>query len=294
LISVLTVISAYVLLLLLLLFSPTKARVFLEYSLAATQPNLLYMGYPILHILFGESFLYITAVSSLVHSLLVHPLNVILAHHLTEPEREAVIVLNDITDPASPDPEPETEQRVSDQIEEPLVPDEIVKADPPPEKDPLWKVVLFAFLTPANIGFVLGILWSLTPWDMFTFLSVFVVDLERSVVASGLFCAGTYAWEHPFLHGDAFKIAVSVISHAVVLPGIAALWCWLLGVSNRVATGLVLVHATSMSFRSLMDAEKFGLREKAPTHAFVWSSLLSTPVLMAWVVVLNQGHLFGN
>jgi predicted permease len=307
LVSVLTVISVQLIVLALVFISrsPVKPLVFLEYSLAVTQPNFIYMGYPILHILFGDSFLYVPVVSSLVHAIFVQPINAVLAGHFIQHERDRVIVVNDLAgvqkisrpssfddmgNPLSPEIEDEPPPEERDALDDDPTPEEM---SPTQIRDPLWKVVLFALLTPANVGFVLGILWALTPWEMFTFISVFVVDLERSVVASGLFCAGTYIWEHPFLHGDPLRVSLSVISHAVVLPSIAGLWCWALGVDNSVAIGLVLAHATSMSFRSLMDAERFGLREKAPTHAFVWSSFLSLPVLMLWVLVLNHAHFFG-
>jgi predicted permease len=301
LISVLTVLSIQLALILIsiLSHSPLKFLVFLEYSLAATQPNFIYMGYPILHILFGDSFLYVPVVSSLVHAIFVHPLHAVIAGYFIERDREPVAVVSDlagvrkISRPSSVD---EMGNPILEEIEQTEIDAEAeMEVDEQgPVREPLWRLVLFAFVTPANIGFALGLLWALTPWKMFTFISVFVVDLEKSVVASGLFCAGTYIWEHPFLNGDPVRVSLSVVSHAAVLPAIALLWCWLFGVGDETATGLVLGHATSMSFRSVVDAERFGLREKTPTYSFVWSSFLSLPVLMLWVVVLKATHLFGN
>jgi predicted permease len=274
-----------------LLPSADRRLTFLKLSIAATRPNYIFAGYPVVQVLFGDSFLYICAMSSIAHFLIIQPLVSIVSHLIVPAPEDGRSDVADITgspsDPGikehlNPEPEPAPEPIEADDAA-PLSPDE----PPVPPPVPFWRFALFSFVTPINVCTVLGLIWSTTPWTMLAFMSPFVIDLEKSVVASGLFSVGVFLWETPFSGSEKALGAACALAHIAVVPVVSGLWSWVLGVEKKAAAALALVHAAPMAWGCLAEAEGAGMLQQAPVLAFVWSNLLALPVFMLWLTVLN-------
>jgi predicted permease len=219
--------------------------------------------------------------TSIVHFLIVEPLTAILLFRggAAAPTEAPTDVLGEspsdphLQDHLSPEPEPDPSALTDD------------SGSRPPE--PPWKSALFRFATPINICAILGVIWSATRWSMPAFLSTFVVDLEKSIVASGLFAAGIFVAEGGFTGPDRVIGTVSVLSHVVVVPVVSGMWSWVLHTDREIAAALVLVHAAPMAWECVTDARDAGLRQQSPGFSFLWGNALSVPVFMGWLAVLR-------
>jgi predicted permease len=256
---------------------------FLKVSLGATRPNYIFMGYPIVQGIFREDMLYVCAMAGIVHFLIVQPIEAIVSRTIGPLVQENSEELEDI------ELKPEDQGDVHESTEpEPEVGETIEQVT-----EPLWKFLVLAFVTPINVCTLLGLAWSATPWSMLAFMSTFVKDLEKSVVASGLFSIGVFFWEGTFKGQERGLTAVSVLSHILVVPSVSWFWSWVLRIDREVAAALVLVHAAPMAWGCLTDAIGAGMERQSPEVAFFWGNVLSLPVFMGWLAIINETGWFG-
>jgi predicted permease len=294
--SLLTQLTVHFYIFILIWFIPTPDRrlTFVKISLSATSPNHIFMGYPILQILFGDSHRYVCAMSSIVHFFIVQPLDSIFLHFILPTSQNTDGIVEDIVEQEpslkehlSPEQEPTPEANQDstevsvESLEESL-----------PQPDPHWKVILWRFVTPINVCTILGLIWSATSWSMPSFLSIFVIDLEKSVVASGLCSIGVFIGENRFSGVEKVWGVVAMLAHVVLIPVVSGMWSWVLGIDHQMAAALVLIHAAPMAWECLTDACEAGMQEQAPKIAFVWGNVLSLPVFMLWVMLLNVTGVF--
>jgi predicted permease len=288
--SLLTQATVHVLLIVASCFRPrNRIEFILRHSLLLARPNYIYIGYPLLQVLFPDVLCAVAMVAA-PHFLVLGPLSAFLRAPPESPTTE-----DDATADNSPGGADSHENPILDDL--PHRPSDDVLADinqplntsserlPPPP----WRRALLALASPVCIAFVLGIAWAATPWNMLRFMTVFVGDLERAVVASGLFAAGVFCRENRWA-GSTEKAAVilTILVHAIGMPILAGGWCFALGIGGDVAKAIVLMNAAPMAWSALVDADD---ADAAP-FAFVWGSVLAMPVTMMWVAVLNFSHLF--
>lgn len=156
----------------------------------------------------------------------------------------------------------------------------------------IWTTLFFSLVTPINVCFILGIIWSLIGLTMPKFLTQFVTDLEKAVVAGGLFACGVFMWNHPFFGCSPIEIPITVFVHIVVIPLLGFLFCWLLKVENEITQIIMFCLAAPSSLSSFYAAIYNHLSNSTITYTFFWTYLLCLPVFMLWTVVFNQTKIF--
>ena len=159
-------------------------------------------------------------------------------------------------------------------------------------RDPLWKVILLAFCTPSNVCLLLGIIWNLTGWTMPVFLDTFTYDHEKALVSVGLFAIGAFMWNHPFFGGKPLEIIIFFVLHSFVMPAFALALCILFHLDSKISIIIILTHAMPCDVQGYSKALKYKMKLLSPTFTFFWNNLLVIPVLMLWVVFLNETNLF--
>ena len=287
----------------------SKAQLYVRLFTGMGSPDFIFVGYPILQVLFRKDLTPLCVLCACVQSVLIEPLIVMLAMKAFDRK--------DIVDAGSEDPAKELEaidqassntpanvegmkDGLLDDHAEPITDavetEDKTKKEPEPEPEtvkekPMWQRILFLYVNPITIALLLGIIWTCTPWDMLKFMDAFVYDLGKSVVASGLFAYGVFMWEHPFFHGPIVETTIGCLAHFVLVPLISCAWSYILPVDREMARALVMIHATPVSFSALNIAENCGLHKKGPTYIFFWTNLLWVAAAMIWVVVFNETRL---
>lgn len=282
-----------------------KRLTYLQSLFACTYTNFIFVGYPVIQVLFGEDQTYIPSMMNIVQFVFVVPLHTFLIYgtptdtnsdaphtsdHHSHCEEEGEMELEDkghaitpVEGVADVTCEEEEEEDRESHTDEP---------QPQRETTSRWKTVMGNTITPMNVCIVLGIIWSATVWDFPLFLDTFLLDLEKAVMGAGMFSIGVLLWEHPFAR---FNIPVAVlymVLHFVVIPLISALWAWVVGMDNRTARICTFAHAMPPGLIGYIMSVNCGYGMKTASFTFYWSSLLCIFVLMIWVAVFNTTGLF--
>ena len=204
-----------------------------------------------------------------------------------EPEQNQKDTENPEQEPQSDDGElhPEDVMEIDDVIPE----EEEQKETPAPV---FWKALLWTVVTPMNVCIILGIIWSFTGWTMPPIISNFVYNLEKAVPAAGLFCIGTFLWEHPFFGCNWLEVGIYLAVHFVVMPLVAALWAWILKFENKMAMICTLINTAPASLTGYVMTINCGYGMKSASFTFFWSNLIFIAVFFLWVLALNKTGLF--
>ena len=152
---------------------------------------------------------------------------------------------------------------------------------------PFWNKVLWKFISPALVCFILGIIWSATGWEMLLFMTSFSNDLMRSIQASLFFCIGSYMYDQKFFGVKWYTLLIFIIVHAIILPLLSLLWGYLLNMDKTVCKACVLAHASPISLDAYHIMREAQLDYGAPSYAFLYTHLISPIVFFLWIVVFN-------
>lgn len=302
--------------LIVLIFRPNnKKRVFISMLYSTSYMNFIFFGYPIVQVLFGDQYLHIPTLHSIVLHFICIPLHTFLTfstHERSESESVSTGSENDATDPIDkasglPIYPPSEKSEQNDQstkenesidevtMEENYIENESEKSDSHQkkfkEKHPKIWAVLWSIITPINICAILGIIWSATGLKMPVFLNDFANDLEKATLASGLFTCGVFMWEHPFFGCNLVQIMLTLFIHYVIVPLVSLLWSKVCKVDSTTATVNVVVHATPVALL-VFGADPHGWSMKLASFTFFWSILLFLPLFTLWVIALNEIHIF--
>ena len=292
-----------------------KRLTYLQALFALSYTNLIFFGYPIVQVLFGNDQTYIPCMMNIVQFLFVIPFHSFLIYGSKESESESesnashhdndsgsgieleeaehmggpitkVEEENDGETPAAPakpaEKAPEQPSTESDHEEE-------SESEKPPTRA---KAVLWTLVTPLNVCAVLGILWSATKWTMPMFLDQFANDLEKAVMGAGMFSIGLFMWEHPLCNFNIPLVGMFLVLHFVASPLISALWAWAVGMDKLQAKVCTLSRSMPSGLMGYIMSINCGYGMKTASFTFFWSNVFALIVLICWVVVFNELKLF--
>ncbi|OHT06774.1 Auxin Efflux Carrier family protein [Tritrichomonas foetus] len=328
LVSFLVEIIMHLILLIPLLFRKSGRRFqYLTSILSTTYFNGIYCGMTITQIVYGIDYSYIVVYCYIIHYIFVIPFHNILIYLCSEavPEPDSDEIPNQTGNLEHGEKGEEEEEVLEDVIDEGDVENHVVVEIPasssensdsvepvyddpndessahagetptgknPNARPPLWRVILFSFLTFQNVCLILGLIWAATGWTMPLFLDTFTNDHEKAVMSVGLFAIGAYMWDHPFLGGNVQEVSLYFILHSVGMPLLAILFCFLLDLDHKVSVIVTLVHAMPCGLLGYSLSLHYQLKLLSPTFTFFWNNLLALPIQMLWVVIINETHLF--
>lgn len=156
----------------------------------------------------------------------------------------------------------------------------------------VWTTLFWSLCTPINICFVLGLIWSAVGINMPKFLKQFVTDLEKAVVAGGLFACGVFMWNHPFFGCSPIEVPITSIVHIAVIPLIGFLFCWIFKIQNDITHIIMFSMAAPSALSSFAAAIYNHLPNSTITYTFFWTYLLCLPVFLIWTAIFNQTNVF--
>lgn len=188
----------------------------------------------------------------------------------------------------------EEHESESEEQESISLPSEVEESDEghvakPPTK---WTALLWTVVTPINICTILGIIWSATKWTMPVFLDCVVTDLEKCVMAAGLFCIGVFMWEHPVTGCNWPEVLLYLLIHYFVIPFIAMFWGWVLHLSNQMVRICTLIHVMPTSLTGYIMTINCGYGMQTASFTFFYSNVLFVLIGFLWVVLFNESKLF--
>ena len=227
-----------------------------------------------------------------IHPIEEHPGQQAHTEPVVEQEREKG------KDAENPEHEEEVEEHADTRPEDVMEVEDVIPEDqeeedmPEPPAPTVWKTVLWTVVTPMNVCIVLGIIWSVIGWNMPPIISNFVYNLEKAVPAAGLFCIGTFLWEHPFCGCNWVEVGIYLAVHFIVMPLVAAFWAWLLKYENKMAMICTLISTAPASLTGYVMTINCGYGMKSASFTFFWSNLMFIAVFFLWVLALNKTGLF--
>ena len=302
----------------------SKSKKYISYIYAGSYADIIFSGLPIVEFLFGSEYVYVPIMLAMAQFLFLEPIHKIVVFKLAGPGHDLIedseienenenepneieleeTAVKAITDIETNSAEPKV-CNIKDDIKEPLrseETDEKIHGEGQDSKKvgilermkakTLANTIIFSFITPINVCFVLGIIWSATGWTMMKFLNSFVNDLEKAVVAAGLFTCGVFMWENPFFSFHIIEVPLFIVFHIVVFPLIGALWAWVLGFDNTIIRAVIFCYSAPSALSSYASAIEHGLSLSTPTFVFLWTNLILLPVYILWTVVFNQANFF--
>ncbi|KAH0785483.1 Auxin Efflux Carrier family protein [Histomonas meleagridis] len=271
---------------------PYKIFYFLRPLLSCCFFNGEYFGIPLVQYIFGDEYVHVAVYTYIVHSVIVHPIANILIYKYNNPvgttseessskNEEEEEPLEDGIDKGDPE----------DHIDIDLESEDSEKSESEKDKNqrqPLWKAILFSFLTPQNVGIILGLIWSAIGWTMPTIIDTFTQDHQKALYAAGLFVSGGLLYEHPFLGFHAVETLPYILIKTIAVPLISVLWGLAFGRSKTERAIITMMYASPMGLDAFsLCYNKLKMKMDSPTFTFVWTNLVSIPVSLLWIFVYD-------
>ncbi|OHT01116.1 Auxin Efflux Carrier family protein [Tritrichomonas foetus] len=154
------------------------------------------------------------------------------------------------------------------------------------------KAIFWSVVTPNNVFIIVGIIWSATKWEMPVFVDTTALNLEKAVMACGLFSIGIFMWEHPFKGCPWLPVIFNMFLRFIISPIIAALWCWILNIDKVESQIILLIHSLPSALIGYVLTINAGTGMKTASYSFYWSNLIFVPILLIWTAIINEAGLF--
>ena len=300
-VSFLTILSSRLITIIAALIFPGKQRFlrYLQLSFSYCYPCFYSYGYPVIRKLFGEEYLYIVVIVSIINFFIMRPIDVILMNTVSPKSvPNESVPTNDFHENAELDGEhqlEEIEHEPQDSITEYLVPE---KPAILPEnyifhdEGSLKKRLLLALFSSQNIFTVIGICYSFTGWPLPLVVSTVAKEFMKLLFATSLFFSGVALWSHPFKGCNWFQVVPCLVMKHVIMPLIAALFCWVFKFDSLNAKACILLFSMPADYTGIGLLSRNNLTPNPITFSFFFSQLIGFPCFMLWIVVFNQTNIF--
>ena len=275
-----------------------KSRKMIRSLICGTELDFIYIGYPICQLLFTENEIIYPILATFIQNLIIIPFHSFLISKFTPKTPEDSNLSIDQNNNNEENEEVELDdQKInnvtgnpidSDGIEEEKIED--IPKNINNEEIPLTKFQIFLkeLISPINICSILGIIWSITKIQMPKFLNSFVTDLSKSVIAAGLFIIGLNISRIPFLSGCPIEITFNIIFHSIINPIISKLISNFLNLPLNINNLLTLCYLSPTSLSGFILTDNCSLKNSTAQNMFLWSQLLTFPILIIWTFILNK------
>lgn len=292
-VSVLTQVSILILAYIFVLIKRGQHKAFTYFivMLSCSFFNAEYYGVPLVQSIFGTEYTYVAILLYVVHSIILRPLSTFVAY--------LCIKENEVTTDRGSECF-EEEEELEDGIDKGDPNHEPIDIEPSEEEkheeekknetnnNSFGKILLWSIVSPQNIGFVLGVIWSATKVKMPTIIDSFTNDHEKALMAAGLFACGGMIYEHPFWHTSiAFETFIFTIIKLFIVPLIALGWSKLLKCDKTIQMIITLVYASPVGLPSYVLCHQYNIKLLSPTLNFVWTNLFSLPAILLWALIFN-------
>lgn len=256
-----------------------KMRTFVSTLYASSYKNYVFMAYPMVQIVFGNSYTHIPTMMGVVQYFILIPIHSILTCLLRRSSERG----------NEPGPSKSVVKLGFD-----VGSDEKTREFHPMEDKSLFQSIIWKVVNPMNICIILGIIWSATSWKMPLVLDSVASYLEKAVMAAGLFVIGVLMWNHCLFGCNWLMLVVFLLVHFVAIPAVSALWSWLLKVDRTTAVVATWSHVVPPGLMAYGMIQEGGFREKLSSFVFFWSNVVSVVFLILWIVVFNEAGLFAE
>jgi predicted permease len=156
-----------------------------------------------------------------------------------------------------------------------------------------WRLV-HSLVNTYSVFAVVGILWSALEWRMPIVLDQIGIDLEKSVMAAGLFSMGTFMYEVTISNTNWLIVCAYLLVHFVLVPVVSAFWCWALDFDSMTTLLCVLLHATPPDVISFYIHDNLRGRSDDVAAAIFWANAVSILVVFLWILLNNETSFFDS
>lgn len=316
----------HVVVFLLCFCAPARKRwmLLLRTLLGTAYTEFLYFGAPFIQIVFGEDLTYVAVQCAIASLVIVRPLHSFYIYWLASrgfleadqrdliPRKNDEEEENELEDgldhgigavhPVRGEEESHTEGsssissvKESSQGEEESLGEGSSSISPVEDNPPakLWRVIVTNIFTPRSLCLFLGLIWSAIEVTMPVFLDNLTHEHEKALMSPGLFTTGVYIFYHPLIRGPATEITICSLVRVVALPLLAMFFSWCYGLEARIAAAVTILHAMPCGVTTYHISKQLNIMNSSPTYVFAWTNIISVAVVMLWVCILNETHVFG-
>lgn len=162
----------------------------------------------------------------------------------------------------------------------------------PSAKDTVALIFKKIFTNPILLGSLLGLLYCCTDLTLPVYLLELLKLLGDLCLPMALFCVGAFLSEHSLISCHWLKFLVGLILRAFIGPCFAAIYAYALRLKPRLARQCVIMAAQPTAVASYQLSLAAGIGTGSASTLIFWTTLLTVPILIVWIEILNGLNLF--
>lgn len=148
------------------------------------------------------------------------------------------------------------------------------------------------FTNPILLGMLGGLLYVCTDLPVPTYLEELLLLLGDLCLPLALFCVGAFLSQHSLISCHWLKFVAGMILRAFIGPFFACVYAYALGLNNRLARQCVIMAAQPTAVASYQLSLAAGIGTGSASTLVFWTTLLTVPILIVWIEILNSLNLF--
>lgn len=154
------------------------------------------------------------------------------------------------------------------------------------------KIVIQIVTNPIIIGNILGFIWSATGWELPTFFTTITTYLGDEVLGICLITVGGFIAQHSIMACHWLKFGFCVLIRHVIMPLMALGFCFALKLSNSIARQCVVMSILPTGTTAFLLSSATGLGPGVSSTMIFWSTVLSIPFIIVWLLILDKLGVF--
>ena len=145
---------------------------------------------------------------------------------------------------------------------------------------------------PFVIGAFLSFAWALTRWPPCPFLANIMKYLGDSVLAFCLFTVGGFLSQHSLLACGVLHFIVTMLLRVIAFPMVAGLYGYAFQVGPRLAKQCMIAACIPTATSGFIISNENDTGPGVTSTMILWSTVLTVPVILAWLYILEALHIF--
>ena len=159
-------------------------------------------------------------------------------------------------------------------------------------KDVCKNIGMQLITSPIIIGNIIGILWSLTGWEIPIFFQGLLTLLGDVVLGICLLTIGGFIAQNSIMACSWVKFIFCIIMRHWGIPAITMFLCWALKLSPRLSRQCILMTVLPTGTPAFLFSSSTGIGPGVSSTLIFWSTVLSIPFIILWVLMLDGLNLF--
>lgn len=157
----------------------------------------------------------------------------------------------------------------------------------------LFLTILIEIVTNVfTIGELLGFAWALTRWAPCPFLDDLTKYLGDAALALTLFTVGGFLSQHSLMACNVFHFLVSIVLRMIVFPMVVGIYAFAFGLAPRLSKQCIICACLPTATTAFLITCEHNTGPGIASTVILWSTVMTVPVIIAWLYALEKLHIF--